>query len=130
MGPRQSKEHEEVLVEDITDRPDSGREKEEANVVEAGTSTVGHKIKVHDAMDIIVPYLPDPVTSVDDMLRKVLKLIYADHDVHDVTMFPKLVEENYLINTGEIGPLGKPIPGPEQWITRLYNSGIMNLLDV
>jgi len=41
-----------------------------------------------------------------------------------------LVEEAYLANKREIGPLGKPIMEPAQWITRLYNSGIMNLLDI
>jgi hypothetical protein len=35
-----------------------------------------------------------------------------------------------LINTGEIGPLGRPVLEPVQWITGLYNSDIMNLLDI
>jgi hypothetical protein len=39
-------------------------------------------------------------------------------------------EENYLINTGEIGPLGKPILEPCVVDNGLYNSGIMNLLDI
>jgi hypothetical protein len=81
-------------------------------------------------MDITLPYLPDAVVTVDDMLGKVPKLRYSDHDVRDVTKFPDLAEETYLTNTGEIGPLGKPIMEPTQWITGLYNSGIMNLLDI
>jgi hypothetical protein len=36
----------------------------------------------------------------------------------------------YLENRGEVGPLGKPILEPAQWVTGLYNSGIMNLLDI
>jgi hypothetical protein len=68
-------------------------------------------------MDITLPYLPDAVITVDDMLGKVPKLRYADHDVRDVAKFPELAEETYLINTGEIGPLGKPIMEPAQWIT-------------
>jgi hypothetical protein len=35
-----------------------------------------------------------------------------------------------MINTGEIGPLGRPVLEPAQWIKGLYNSGIMNLLDI
>jgi hypothetical protein len=41
-----------------------------------------------------------------------------------------LVEEAYLENIGEIGPLGKPIMVLVQWITRLYNFGIMDHLDI
>jgi hypothetical protein len=41
-----------------------------------------------------------------------------------------LAEENYLINTREIGSLGRPVLELTQWITGLYNSGIMNLLDI
>jgi hypothetical protein len=44
--------------------------------------------------------------------------------------FPDLAQETYLEDTGEIGPLGRPILEPAQWITGLYNSGIMNLLDI
>jgi hypothetical protein len=66
----------------------------------------------------------------EDMLKKVPKLRYSDHDVCDAKKFPDLAEEAYLVNTGEIGPLGKPIMEPTQWITGLYNSGIMNLLDI
>jgi hypothetical protein len=50
--------------------------------------------------------------------------------VRDGTKFPNLVGENYLINTVEIGPLGKPIMEPVQWIMGLYNPDIMNLLDI
>jgi hypothetical protein len=64
------------------------------------------------------------------MLGKVPKLSYSGHDVCDVTKFLDLDEEAYLENIGEIGPLGKPIMDPMQWITRLCNFGIMNLLDI
>jgi hypothetical protein len=50
--------------------------------------------------------------------------------VHDTTQFPDLAKEAYLANTGEIGPLGKLIMELAQWIAGLYNSGIMNLLDI
>jgi len=81
-------------------------------------------------MEIRLPYLPNTVVTVDDMLGKVPKLRYSDHDVHDATKFPYLVEETYLKKTVEIKPLGKPILEPMQWITGLYNSRIMNLLDI
>jgi hypothetical protein len=81
-------------------------------------------------MEITLPYLPDAIIIVDDMLVKVPKIRYVDHDVRDAAKFPELAKENYLINTGEVGPLGKPILEPAQWITRFYNSSIMNLLDI
>jgi hypothetical protein len=70
------------------------------------------------------------MVTVEDMLGKVPKLRYFDHDVRYTSKFPKLAEETYLEETGEMGPLGRPILEPMQWITRLYNSGIMNLLDI
>jgi hypothetical protein len=91
---------------------------------------VGHKIKVQDAMDVTLPYLPDTIINVDDMLGKVSKLKYSDQDVCDVTKFLDLAEDSYLLNTGEIGPLVKHRMEPAQWIMRLYNLGIMNLLDI
>jgi hypothetical protein len=59
-------------------------------------------------MDVTLPYLPDAVIIVDDMLGKVPKLRYTDHDVRDVAKFPDLAEDTYLINTGEVGPLENP----------------------
>jgi hypothetical protein len=78
----------------------------------------------------MLPYLPDVVVAVEDMLGKVSKLKYADHVVTDTTKFPDLVQESYLENRGEVGPLGKPILELAKWITGLYNSGIVNLLDI
>jgi hypothetical protein len=43
--PRPSQSREEVLVEDITDRPDSPRDEENAEVTKVGTSTMGKKIR-------------------------------------------------------------------------------------
>jgi hypothetical protein len=50
--------------------------------------------------------------------------------MRDVEKFPELAEECYLVNTGDIGPLGRPILEPTHWIKGLYNSDIMNLLDI
>jgi hypothetical protein len=52
------------------------------------------------------------------------------YDVHDATKLPNLGEGTNLAETREIGPLGKPIMEPAQWITGLYNSGIMNLMNI
>jgi hypothetical protein len=70
------------------------------------------------------------VVTVEDMLVKVPKLRYLDQDVCDTMKFPYLAEEAYLANIGEIVPLGKPIMEPAQWIIGLYNSGVMNLMDI
>ena len=50
--------------------------------------------------------------------------------MYNAGKFLELVEETYLINTWEIGPLDKPIMDPTQWIKRIYDSEIMNLLDI
>jgi hypothetical protein len=52
--------------------------------------------------------------TVADMLGKVPKLRYAYHDMHDAAKLSYLAEETYLINTGKIAPLGKPIMEPLQ----------------
>ena len=67
---------------------------------------------------------------VDDMLGKVPKLRYSYHDVHNATKFLYLADETYLEKTKEIGPLGKSIMEPVQWIMGLHNFDIMNLLDI
>jgi hypothetical protein len=119
-----------VLVEDITNRSDSEREEDNAETAKAGTSAIQQTLKAQYTMDITLPYLLDEVVTGDDMLEKVPKLRYSDHYVRDVTKFPDLAEETYFENIGEIGPLGKPIMDPAQWITGLYNSEIMNFLDI
>jgi hypothetical protein len=91
---------------------------------------MGQKRKTPKSLDISLPFIPDVVPTIEDMLGKVPKLRYADHDVRDVEKFLELDEEFYLINTGEVGPLKRPVLEPAQWITRLYNSDIMNLLDI
>jgi hypothetical protein len=98
--------------------------------VAKGKPTVSQKRKTQNVAEITLPYLLDAVVSMEDMLGKVPKLRYLDHDVCDTKKFPYLVEEAYLANTWEIGPLGKPIMEPTQWITWLYNFGIMNLLKI
>jgi hypothetical protein len=81
-----------VLVKDIIDGSDSEREEDNAEITEACPSVVGKKIKVWDAMDITLPYLPHAVVTVDDMLGKVPKLRYSYHDVCDAAKFPDLLK--------------------------------------
>jgi hypothetical protein len=81
-------------------------------------------------MEVTLPYLLDVVITIEDILGKVPRLRYVDHDVRDAAKFQDLDEDTYLINTGEVRPLDKPILEPTQWIMGLYKSGIMNLLDI
>jgi hypothetical protein len=84
-----------VLVEDITDRPDSVGKKRVQKQQRQAHLLWDRKRKTPDSMEITLPYLPDAVITMDDMLGKVPKLRYVDHDVHDVAKFPELAEENY-----------------------------------
>jgi hypothetical protein len=59
---------------------------------------------VEDVEKITLPYLPDVVVTLENMLGKVPKLRYLDHDVHSTTKLSYLDEEAYLVNTEEIGP--------------------------
>jgi hypothetical protein len=54
---------------------------------------VGKKRKTPDSMEITLPFLPDAVPTIDDMLGKVPKLRYVDHDMCDMTKFPELVRK-------------------------------------
>jgi hypothetical protein len=92
--------------------PDSPRDKEGTEVIKVGTSTVGQKRNTPKSLDISLPFIPDAVPTIEDMLGKVPKLRYMDHDVHDTMKFLELVEECYLINIGEVGPLGRPVLEP------------------
>jgi hypothetical protein len=50
-------------------------------------SNAGQKRKTTDRMEITLPFLLDVVPTVDDMLGKVPKLRYTDHDMCDMTNF-------------------------------------------
>jgi hypothetical protein len=104
---RPSQSQEEFQVEDITDRPYSPRDKERIEVVDAVTSTAGQKIKTLESLDISLPFIPDAVPTVEDILGKFPKLRYVNHDVRYAAKFLDLVKECYLINTWEVAPLGR-----------------------
>jgi hypothetical protein len=57
---------------------------------------------VSDTTKITLPYISDVVVIVEDMLGKVLKLRYVDHDVKDAAKFPDIAHEIYLEEKGEI----------------------------
>jgi len=63
-------------------------------------------------MEITLPFIPYVFPTVDDMLRKVPKLRYVDHGMRDTAKFIELADKTYLINTKEIGPLGRPTLDP------------------
>jgi hypothetical protein len=65
----------------------------------------------------------------DEMVGGVDTIKYSDHDIADTVKFPYLAPQNYLESRGE-GPSGAPLLEPAQWILGLYNTGIMNLLDI
>ena len=69
------------MVKDITDQSDLVGEEEGTKATKAGTSTARQKIKTPDSMEITLPFLPDAIPTIDDMLGKVPKLRYVDHDV-------------------------------------------------
>jgi hypothetical protein len=73
--------------------------------------------------------IPEGVKVVGDMLGCVNKLKYVDHDVADMGKFPEFVQQVYMESKGE-GPSGDPILEPKQWIAGLYNTRIMNLLEI
>jgi hypothetical protein len=78
---------------------------------------------------IVMPKIPEGVKVDDEMVGGVDTIRYSDHDVADAVKFPDLVPQNYLESRGE-GPSGVPLLEPVQWILGLYNTRIMNLLDI
>jgi len=60
-------------------------------------------------VEITLPHLIDVVVAVEDMLGKMPKLNYVDHDITYTTKFLEFSQEVYMENGGEVGPIGKPI---------------------
>jgi hypothetical protein len=69
------------------------------------------------------------VTILPNILGCVEKLRYADHDVADRDKFIEFEPQVYMERKG-ISVSGVPILEPKKWITGLYNTGIMNLLEI
>jgi hypothetical protein len=69
------------------------------------------------------------VTIVIELLGCVDKLRYSDCDVRDMDKFLDLLQQVYLERRG-VNAKGIPIMEPKQWIHGLYNTCIMNLLEI
>jgi hypothetical protein len=78
---------------------------------------------------LVMPKIPEGVQIDDEMVGGVNTMKYSDHDVADTIKFLDLSQQNYMESRGE-GPSGAPLLEPAQWILGLYNTGIMNLLDI
>jgi hypothetical protein len=88
------------LVEDITNQQEYEGAECDTKTMTEGQPTVGKKREEKDVVEITLPYLPDVVVTVEDMLEKLSKLRYSDHDVCNIKKFPYLEEESYLENKG------------------------------
>jgi hypothetical protein len=93
-----------------------------------GHPTIDQKRKVQDAQKSH-SHTSQTSWSHGGYARESAKVEIFDHDVRD-GKFSRPGRGNLFGRHGEIGPLGRPIMEPTQWITGLYNSGIMNLLDI
>jgi hypothetical protein len=82
-----------------------------------------------EELGIVMPKIPNGVKTGDNMVGGVDSLKYSNHDVSDAIKFPYLAAQSYLESRGE-GPSGMPLLEPTQWILGLYNTDIMNLLDI
>jgi hypothetical protein len=85
--------------------------------------------RTQEELSIVMLKIPNEVKTWDNMVGGADELKYSDHDVSNATNFPDLEAQSYLECTGE-GPSGAPLLEPAQWILGLYNTDIMNLLDI
>jgi len=51
------------------------------------------------------------------------------HDVRNIDKLPEFVKQVYL-ERREVNTIGVPIMDPKKWIQGIYNTGIMNLLEI
>jgi hypothetical protein len=76
-----------------------------------------------------LPQIPNEFNVVGDLLGCVNKVKYYDHDVTDTDKFPEFAQQVYMESKG-VGPSGDPIMELKHWIGGLYNTKIMNLLEI
>jgi len=80
------------LVEDIKNQSEiEGEEEDTTKIAVEGHPTIDQKRKASDATKITLLYIPDVMVTVEDMLGKVPKLRYFDHDVRYAKKFSDLV---------------------------------------
>jgi hypothetical protein len=77
----------------------------------------------------VLPHIPAGVQVLPNLLGCIDKLRYADQDVKYTDKFPEF-ENKCTQESKGTGPSGDPILEPKQWITGLYNTGVMNLLEI
>jgi glucose-6-phosphate isomerase len=75
------------------------------------------------------PQIHEGVKILYDMLGCMNKMKYVEHYVTYMGKFPKFMLQIYMESKGP-GPSGDPILVPKQWIIWLYNTLIMNLLEI
>jgi hypothetical protein len=80
-------------------------------------------------LDIVMSKIPKGVKTEDNMVGGVDSLKYSDHDVSDAIKLPDLAPQSYLESRGEV-PSSMPLLEHAQWILGLYNTNIMNLLEI
>ena len=100
------------MVEEITNHPETKEEEYMTQKIAEGHPTVDQKRKTQVKNEITIPHILDFVVTKEEMLGKVPKLRYSYHDVRNTNKFPDLDEGSYLVETKEIGPLGRPIMEP------------------
>jgi hypothetical protein len=82
-----------------------------------------------EELAIVMSKIPEGVNVDDEMVGGVEGLKYSYHDVSDAIKFLYLEAQSYLESRGEC-PSGVPLLEHAQWILGLYNTDIMNLIDI
>jgi hypothetical protein len=82
-----------------------------------------------EELAIVMSKIPEGVNADDEMVGGVEGLKYSYHDVSDAIKFLYLEAQSYLERRGEC-PSGAPLLEHAQWILGLYNTNIMNLIDI
>jgi hypothetical protein len=123
LDPEEEHETENQSVPEVRGSSPQGKKKVQAKSSPQGISCTQMKLA------IVIPKIPKGLKAVDEMVGGVHTMKYFDHGVADIVKFPDLVQPNYMESRGE-GPSGAPLLEPMQWILGLYNTWIMNFLDI
>jgi len=128
-----------VQVEYVIGKPKSDMEEEEESHQEVGTSTatenkrgkqpIQRSLRKKEEVAITLPCIQEGVTILPNILGCVEKLRYAYHDGTNRDKFHEF-EPHVYMERKWISVIGVPILEPKWWITCLYNTGIMNLLEI
>jgi hypothetical protein len=83
----------------------------------------------HKEVTLTLPCILEGVNIPPRILGCVAKMRYAYHDITDKDKYPEFAPQVYMERKGT-SPLGVPILDPKQWIAGMYNTCIMNLLEI